>query len=77
MNDDGMSALEAHSRVDAGEMPFCRGYVESIIKSGTLPKKNTRLMEAIELAKIDGLSENTMSMSEFIEFHDLEKLLKK
>lgn len=77
MNDDGMSALEAHSRVDNGEMPFCRGYVESIIKSGAVPKKNTKLMEAIELVKLDGLSDNTMSMSEFREFHDLENIISK
>lgn len=77
MNDGGMSALEAHSRVASGEMPLCRGYVESFIKSGAMPKKNTTLMEAIEVAKLDRLNENTMSMIEFIEFHDLEKLLNK
>lgn len=77
MNDDGMSAIEAHNRIDNKEMPLCRGYVESFIKSGAMPKKNTTLMEAIEIVKLDGLSENTMSMSEFREFHDIEKFLKK
>jgi len=73
MVDGSLSAAETHIRVKDGEMPFCRGYVESFVKSGIKPKKNKRLMEAIELVKEQGLSENTMSIHEFRKFHDIKE----
>lgn len=75
METEGKSLTEVAKDIEDGKKPFCRGYVESIIKSGKMPYKNKKLMEAIGIVKKDGLSENTMSIFEFINFHDQTKIL--
>ncbi|MEK6828984.1 MAG: hypothetical protein AABY15_02575 [Nanoarchaeota archaeon] len=74
MEEDGKSLDEVTQDIEDGKKPFCRGYVESMIKSAKRPYKNKKLIEAIELVKSQGLSENTMSIFEFIDFHDKSKI---
>ena len=77
MTNEGLSVLETHKAIQDGKMPFCRGYVESIIKSVKSPRINKSLIEAVELVKEQGLSDNTMSMIEFVKFHDFKKEFQK
>lgn len=77
MEDEGKSLDEVTKDIEDGKKPFCRGYIESIIKSGKKPYKNKKLIEAIEMVKSQGLSENTMSIFEFINFHDKSKIFEK
>ena len=53
-----------------GKNKFCRGYVESVIKSGKLPKENELLIQAINEVKDMGLSENSMSFIKFNNYYN-------
>lgn len=65
-----MDVKQTHSAIQDGSMHFCRGYVESVIKSCKMPL-NPLLKEAIEIVKKDGLSDYSMSIHEFIKNHTL------
>lgn len=65
------SVEETHEEIKNGKMKFCRGYVESVIKSAKMPRSNDLLIKAMEIVKEDGLSEDSMDIFEFRKFHTL------
>ena len=69
MSEDDIEFKEAEYLIDNGEITMCREYVESVIKSAKSPYHNKQLIEAIKQVKIDGLSEHSMSIFEFINHH--------
>lgn len=73
MGSGDMSPEETHNAIEKGEMKLCRGYVESIIKSCKKPDTEI-LTKAVEFVREDGLSDNSMSIFEFREFHNREKV---
>lgn len=68
---DDTNTHEAHKKIEEGRSMFCRGYVESLIKSAKSPRNNPLLMKAIEQVKASGLHDRTMSIFEFMEFHKI------
>ena len=69
---DGDNSLDKVQKMfDNNELYFCRGYVESFIRSAKMPRTNTKLKEAIDIVRKEGLSDNGMSMHEFRKFHKL------
>jgi hypothetical protein len=62
--------IDVHHEIMAGRSYFCRGYVESVIKSGKLPHTNELLKMAIEKVKESGLSEDSMSIIDFVKYHN-------
>lgn len=58
--------------IEKGNTYFCRGFVESIIKSAKRPYNNKLLVKAVEMVKADGLSDRSMSIMEFVKFHSLK-----
>lgn len=71
MSKDDMDANETKEAIANGEMSLCRGYVESVIKSAKMPYANKQLVEAIAQVREEGLSDNTMSIFEFINHHTI------
>ena len=71
MSDGDMSPEETHKAIENGEMKLCRGYVESIIKSCKKPDTEI-LSKAVEFVREDGLSDNSMAIWDFKEFHNRE-----
>jgi len=69
---DDMNQQQVQDAIAAGEMKFCRGYVESMIKSGKMPYKNKALVEAYNKVKAEGVSPNTMNIFEFTKHHTRE-----
>lgn len=65
-----MDVKQTHEAIQNGSMHFCRGYVESVIKSCKMPL-NPLLKEAIEIVKKDGLSDDSMSIHEFVKNHTI------
>jgi hypothetical protein len=75
MKEDDMTQDQVQEAIQAGEIKFCRGYVESMIKSAKMPYKNKLLVEVFKKVKEEGLSETSMDIMEFREHHT--KLTKK
>jgi len=69
MTNDDMSPADCKDAIERGEMKLCRGYVEMLIKSAKMPSTNQQLLDAMEQVRKEGLSDNTMSIFEFIEHH--------
>lgn len=69
MTNEDKSVEEVQDMFNKGELYLCRGYVESIIKSCIIPKKNQFLKDAIEQVKKEGLSDKSMSINEFKKYH--------
>ncbi len=65
-----MDVKQTHQAIQDGSMHFCRGYVESVIKSCKMPL-NPLLKEAIEIVKKDGLSDDSMSIHDFVKNHTI------
>lgn len=72
VSDDDMSQAEVQSAIESGEMKLCRGYVESFVKSCKMPKYSEYLKEAIAMVRLQGLSENSMSLRDFRKYHESE-----
>jgi hypothetical protein len=71
MTDGDMTQGEVNEAIINGEMKLCRGYVESLIKSCKMPRTNKLLIEARALVKAEGVSEESMSMYEFKNYHNI------
>lgn len=69
MPDQDMNQYQVNRAIETGELKLCRGYIESMIKSGKLPRYNQLLKDEIDRVKTDGLSENSMPIWEFIKHH--------
>jgi len=69
MAEGDMTQYQVQKAIEQGEMKLCRGYIESMIKSGKLPRYNILLKEEIDRVKQEGLSENSMPIWEFIKHH--------
>ena len=72
MGEEDVDAQEAEGKISNGEMTICRGYVESLIKSGKSPKHSEILKKAIKQVKEDGLSDKTMSIFDFQKHHTIK-----
>lgn len=72
MTEEGKTVDECKELINQGKMRICRGYTEMLIKSCKSVRMNEQLAKAIELVKIEGLSDNSMSIFEFIKHHKLD-----
>ncbi len=70
--EDGMTQIDVEDEILHGGMRICRGYVESMIKSCKMPKSNDILIEVREQVKLEGLSEQSMPIWEFIKHHTID-----
>lgn len=73
MPENDMTQEEVQEAIKKGEIKFCRGYVESMIKSAKRPKYNQELLEAYKKVREEGLSDHTMDIMEFEKHHTLTK----
>ncbi len=69
MSGGDITVEEAQQFIKNGKMKMCRGYLESMIKSAKMPKFNKELIEYREVVKAEGLSEQSMSIHEFVTYH--------
>lgn len=62
-----------NEKVLSGEYPLCRGYAECMIKSAKSPRSGELRRLLIQQVR-DNLSDNSMTIWEFMEHHDLSKI---
>jgi len=67
-----MPVSDANKLVVAGTSKLCRGYIESMIKSCKVPR-SPELNDIVQGVKSD-MSEDSMSMMDFMWHHDHDKL---
>lgn len=70
MSDGDLTIEKAQIQIQNGNLKLCRGYIESMIKSAKMPKYNKYLLEIRRKIKEEGVSENSMSINEFLNYHN-------
>jgi len=70
---ESLDQTEVQEALAEGKSVLCRGFVESMIKSGKMPKYSAVLKEAIRKVKEQGLNGDSMSMFDFAKHHTIKR----
>ena len=69
LSEEDLTIEEAELKIINNEIKLCRGFIESMVKSGKSPR-NSYLKSATEIVK-NNLSDNSMSIIEFFKNHKI------